>query len=285
MSCPSIEHIENNKLFTDLQYRFNYVCKFVGFGEEDIKYIHESASVLAPLVPTIVDRVYVKLFSFDITKKVFLIRNDQFSGKMETSLDELSDTKSEQIKFRKDMLSKYLVKLVTADYSSKGFLNYLDWVGKIHTAKAGNKKIIVDYIHINALFGYVSDVIFELLYSCTQLSEEQRIKTIQAFNKLLWIQNDLFTKHYVHDEERNGIVQPNNNKTHSENNNNNANNKTHSEKASSGGCCFAFGSSNASSSDKTITSKRSCPHASIMLGMAMGMIAVGAFFLGKYFAL
>ncbi|KAG2385871.1 hypothetical protein C9374_003020 [Naegleria lovaniensis] len=258
----SIEHIENTKLFTDLEYRFNYVCKFVGFGAEDIKYIHESASVLAPLVPTIVDRVYVKLFSFDITKKVFLVRNDKFEGQMESSLDELSDTKSEQIKFRKDMLSKYLVKLVTADYSSKGFLNYLDWVGKIHTAKAGNKNIIVDYIHINALFGYVSDVIIGLIASCSQLSEEQRAKTIQAFNKLLWIQNDLFAKYYVDDEARNGIVQKESENTTST--------------SSSGGCCFAFGSS------ENKSKSGSCPLTSML---CVGIVAVGAFFLGKYFGM
>nr|CAG4708783.1 unnamed protein product [Naegleria fowleri] len=224
--APVMQTIEENKLFTDLHYRFDYVCKFVGFGPEDIEAIHNSASVLAPLVPTVVDLVYVKLFSFDVTKKVFLVRNDQFKGEMEKTLDELSDTKSEQIKFRKDMLSKYLVKLVTADYSSKGFINYLDWVGKIHTAKAGNKDIIVDYIHCNALFGYVSDVILGAIAKCDQLSEEQRVKTILAFNKLFWIQNDLFAKYYVDDDCRHGV-------------NTEKCCPVSGQTGTSGGCCFA----------------------------------------------
>ncbi|EFC44676.1 predicted protein [Naegleria gruberi] len=202
-----MQTIEEKQLFTDLQYRFSYVTKFIGFGEEDIKYIHESATVLAPLVPTVVDLVYKKLFSFDVTKRTFLVRNDQFEGKMEENLDELDDKASEQIRFRKDMLSKYLVKLVTADYTSKAFVNYLDWVGKIHTAKAGNKDIIIDYIHINALFGYVSDVLLGTIATCKDLSEEQRVKTLLAFNKLLWIQNDLFAKYYVDDNSRHGIVE------------------------------------------------------------------------------
>ena len=201
-----MQTIDEQKLFTDLPYRFDYVTKFVGFGEEDIKYIHESAAVLAPLVPTVVDLVYKKLFSFDVTKKTFMVRNDKFEGKMEESLDELDDKASEQIKFRKDMLSKYLVKLVTADYSSKAFVVYLDWVGKIHTVKAGNKDIVIDYIHINALFGYVSDVLLGTIATCKDLSEEQRVKTLLAFNKLLWIQNDLFAKYYVDDNSRHGIV-------------------------------------------------------------------------------
>ena len=202
-----MQTIDEQKLFTDLPYRFDYVTKFVGFGEEDIKYIHESAAVLAPLVPTVVDLVYKKLFSFDVTKKTFMVRNDKFEGKMEESLDELDDKASEQIKFRKDMLSKYLVKLVTADYSDPSLIKYLDWVGKIHTTKAGNKNIVIDYIHINALFGYVSDVLLGTIAMCDQLNEVQRAKTVQAFNKLLWIQNDLFTKYYVDDDARHGITQ------------------------------------------------------------------------------
>lgn len=37
---------------------------------------------------------------------------------------------SEQIKFRKDMLSKYLVKLVSSDYN-ESMLKYLDWVAVV----------------------------------------------------------------------------------------------------------------------------------------------------------
>jgi len=129
------EHIHDAKLFTDLSYRFQYVTKFIGFGQEDIDALHGAAPVVGPLVPTIVDLVYQKLFSFDVTKKTFIIRNDKFEGKVEETLEQLDDKKSEQIKFRKEMLSKYLVKLVTADYSDPDFMKYLDWVGKIHTTK------------------------------------------------------------------------------------------------------------------------------------------------------
>ncbi|EFC45372.1 predicted protein [Naegleria gruberi] len=254
-----MEVIEEKRLFTDLPYRFAYVAKFVGFGEEDVKYIHESAAVLAPLVPTVVDLVYKKLFSFDVTKKTFMVRNDKFQGKMEDTLDELSDTSSEQIKFRKDMLSKYLVKLVTADYSDPALVKYLDWVGKIHTTKAGNKDIVIDYIHINALFGYVSDVLLGTIAMCPQLNEEQRAKTVQAFNKLLWIQNDLFAKYYVDDDSRHGITQP----------------ESTESAPSSGGCCFGFKSA------KPQTCQKTCPLKPLA---CISIVAAASFFLGKYLA-
>jgi len=256
-----METIDEKRLFTDLPYRFGYVAKFVGFGEEDIKCIHASAEILAPLVPTVVDLVYQKLFSFDVTKKTFLIRNDKFTGSMESTLDALNDSSSEQIRFRKDMLSKYLVKLVTADYSDPDFLVYLDWVGKIHTKRAGNKNIVVDYIHINALFGYVEHILLSTIATCKALDEEQRAKTLCAFNKLLWIQNDLFAKYYVDDDARHGI-------THDE---------TTTTKApkSSGGCCFAFGTCSTKEEGKTGL----CPLKSFV---CLGLTAVGAFCLGRY---
>ena len=100
-----IEHVDRNRLYTDLQYRFNYVCKFAEFGEEDINYIKSAAPILSPLVQAVVDAVYIKLFSFDITKQTFLKRNEGFAGKLPENLEHLT-VEDEQIKFRKDFLKK-----------------------------------------------------------------------------------------------------------------------------------------------------------------------------------
>ncbi|CAG8622798.1 5306_t:CDS:1, partial [Paraglomus occultum] len=192
-----IAHIDRARLYTDLQYRFNYVAQFVEFGEEDIKAIKNSAPVIAPLVNTVVELVYEKLFSFDITKQVFFARNAGYTGKIESTID-LFNTDSEQIKFRKDFLKKYLVKLVTAEYDSK-FVNYLNYVGKIHTSFPGkSSRINVEYIHCNALFSYVHTILIDAI-SKAGLDKDVATKTTIAFTKLLWIQNDLFARHYVAD--------------------------------------------------------------------------------------
>ncbi len=206
-SQQTAEHIDEKQL-NELGYRFEYLCKFMNFGEDEIKTIKGAADAVAPLVPTIVDAVYTKLFSFDITKKYFLVRNENFTGEVAPSADKLTQ-ENEQTKFRKEMLSKYLAKLVTADYDIN-LLKYLDRVGKIHTSKAGNKNIVVDYIHINgnfycnsnfwALMGYVEDIILNAIMGLN-VPLEAKTKLIRAFNKLLWIQNDLFTRHYITEEE------------------------------------------------------------------------------------
>lgn len=196
------EHIDREKLYTDLWYRFQYLAKFVGFGPDDIAALKQAAPLVAPVVPSIVDAVYVKLFSFDITKEVFLNRNEGFRGNLASNLDSL-DLNNDQIKFRKDFLGKYLVKLVTGDYDER-FVRYLDWVGKIHTSTPEKKsKINVDYMHCGALFGYVHGHLVGLIDGHPDLQANQKVRTavLAAFSKLLWIQNDLFARYYVKDGE------------------------------------------------------------------------------------
>ncbi|MEY4191276.1 MAG: hypothetical protein RIR17_2012 [Planctomycetota bacterium] len=53
--------VDEPKLESDLSYRIDYLCKFMGFEQSDIQLIHDSATVLAPLVPVLVDADYEKL--------------------------------------------------------------------------------------------------------------------------------------------------------------------------------------------------------------------------------
>lgn len=70
---------------------------------------------------------------------------------------------------------------------------------QIHTKnKDKGTSINVEYIHINALFGYVESVLIGAIFDLS-LEPETKKKMISAFNKLLWIQNDLFAQYYVYD--------------------------------------------------------------------------------------
>ena len=68
-------------------------------------------------------------------------------------------------------------------------------VGKMHTPRAGNPEIDVPLVQMNALMGFVSDVLMELI-SSLPLDASTALQTMRAFNKLLWIQNDFITRHY-----------------------------------------------------------------------------------------
>ena len=191
-----MQQIDEQKLESDLGYRFGYVTEFMGFGEDDIAAIHGSAALLAPIVPALVDAVYDKLFSYDATKRHFVPRQSGFEGNVPESLDALQMDHA-MIEFRKQHLGRYLERLVTKPYDGD-MLNYLDLVGKMHTPKAGSKDLNVPLVQMNALMGFVADALLATILGLG-LDAETTSRTLRAFNKLLWLQNDLITRHYQAD--------------------------------------------------------------------------------------
>ena len=187
--------INERQLETDLDYRFGYLSEFMGFGEDDIAYIHASAALLAPLVPGLVDAVYEKLFSYDATKRHFVPRQSGYEGDVPADLDHLTAGHA-MIEFRKQHLGRYLTGLVTRTYDAK-MVGYLDLVGKMHTPAAGSPDLDVPLVQMNALMGFVSDALTATILDLG-LPRQTEVRTLRAFNKLLWIQNDLINRHYQH---------------------------------------------------------------------------------------
>ncbi|CAF4215774.1 unnamed protein product [Rotaria magnacalcarata] len=154
------------------------------------------APLVFPLIPVLADTVYRKLFSFDITKQYFLKRNEGFEGFLPkkqcgVTLD------SAQMELRRDMLSMYLKRILTQRDWNDTFLQYLSQIGKIHTDQAGSASINVDYMHINALLGYLEHLLIDVLCTTDTIDEKTKRGILMAVNKLFWIQNDFFTMHYL----------------------------------------------------------------------------------------
>lgn len=185
--------IDESRLESDLEYRFNYLIEFMGFTPGDIAAIHGAAPLLAPVVPTLVDAVYDKLFGYDATKRHFLTRQSGYEGPTPSSMEDL-DQNHEMIQFRKNHLARYLTSLVTKPYD-ESMVKYLDFVGRIHTPQAGNPELDVPLVQMNALMGFVSDALVATIMGL-DLEEAKKTETLRAFNKLLWVQNDLIGRHY-----------------------------------------------------------------------------------------
>ena len=188
-----MKRIDEQRLETDAVYRVGYVSEFMGFDAADIAAIHASASLLAPLVPGLVDAVYVKLFSYDATKRHFVPRQHGYDGPLPESLEALG-LDHEMIEFRKNHLGRYIVSLVTRPYDEK-MIGYLDMVGKMHTPQAGSPELDVPLVQMNALLGFVADALTATVLGLG-LDRQTEVRTVRAFNKLLWLQNDLITRHY-----------------------------------------------------------------------------------------
>lgn len=185
--------INEQRLESDLGYRFQYLTEFMGFGEEDVAAIHGAAAAIAPLVPMLVDAVYDKLHSYDATWRHFLPRQSGYEGPVPKTLDEVT-LDHEMIRYRKEHLGRYLAALVTKPYDVK-MVTYLDMVGKIHTPKAGSKELNVPLVQMNALLGFVADAFTNTILSLG-LERAAEVRTLRAFGKLLWLQNDLINRHY-----------------------------------------------------------------------------------------
>ena len=188
LTAPPVRRIDEARLENDL----GCVAEFMGFGPEDVAAIHGAAPHLAPLVPALVDAVYDKLFGCDAAKRRFVPQQSGYEGETPADLDALTRD-HEQIQYRKCRLGAYLKRLVAAAYDGR-MVSYLDFVGQMHTPKAGSPDIVVPLVQMNALMDFVSDALLATVVGL-DLDAETKAQTLRAFNKRLWLQNDLVTPH------------------------------------------------------------------------------------------
>jgi hypothetical protein len=62
-------------------------------------------------------------------------------------------------------------------------------------SEGGSPYLDVPLAQMNALLGFVADALTNVLFGLN-LERETEVRTVRAFNKLLWLQNDLITRHY-----------------------------------------------------------------------------------------
>ncbi|CAF1221881.1 unnamed protein product [Rotaria magnacalcarata] len=200
------EHIDIKRINSDLRYRFECIAKFLNFTSDDIAMLNTFAPLVFPLIPVLADTVYRKLFSFDITKQYFLKRNERFEGFLPKKQCGLT-LESAPVVLRKDMVGIYLKRVLTEHEWNDTFLQYLSQIGKLHTDEAGSASLNVDYIHINALLGYLENVLIKTVCNIDTMDEKTKCGILMAVNKLFWIQNDLFTMHFLRALNNNGASQ------------------------------------------------------------------------------
>lgn len=74
-----------------------------------------------------------------------------------------------------------------------------------HTGQAGfaHRKgkpgLRVEYVHLGLLLGFVEDLVIEAVMGMEDVRLETRVEVVKAWNKVLWVQNDLFARQYVVD--------------------------------------------------------------------------------------
>ncbi|MCP4782831.1 MAG: hypothetical protein GY903_15275 [Fuerstiella sp.] len=188
-----MKQIDEERLEEDAQHRYEFLADFIGFGPDDVKLIQASAPHLGPRIGEMVDSTYKKLLSCDATARHFVPKQHGCETEAPQDLSQVTDDHP-QIQFRKDHLNRYFVSLIGRSYDAK-MVQYLDMVGKIHTTQAGNSAIHVPLVQMNALLGLISDILTETLIA-SPLDDKTTLRSVQSFQKLMWIQNDFVSRHY-----------------------------------------------------------------------------------------
>ncbi|KAI9837989.1 MAG: hypothetical protein M1819_006143 [Sarea resinae] len=196
----------------DLPTRVHYLKDFLSFTAQDGANVQSAKPLIALHMRTILDAVYSNLLNYDITAKAFVPRQRDFSGEAPKSLADLS-LDHPQIRYRQNFLQKYLERLVSnADWSDDSkFWQYLDTVGVMHTGLPGFKhrekrpELRVELVHMSALLGFVVDLVLKVVLENKDLAPSDKENVLRSFNKLIWIQNDLFARHYVVDRDSKSV--------------------------------------------------------------------------------
>jgi hypothetical protein len=188
-----MQEIDEPRLEHDLEYRYEYLKEFVGFGPDDVAAIRETLALLAPIIPEIVDESYKTLLSNTATARHFVPRQSGFQGNAPESIEALSIS-HEQIQFRKDHLQRYLMNLLGHSYDSK-VVKFFDVTARIHTPNAGNPNINVPLVQMNAFMGRLSDILTDKILGL-EIEADAKLRCLRAFHKILWLQNDFICRQY-----------------------------------------------------------------------------------------
>lgn len=209
-TCPVVftQEVDEEAIRNSLEDRIAYLTDFLGFTSIDADVIAEVAPLVNSIIPGMVDSMYAKLFEFDITKRVFMSRNQGFDGPLPKSLEDLT-LDSPQIVFRKVFMKSWARRVLTADYTSNATWSYMDKVGIMHTGVSpfkhqrtmGIKPLNVPYRDCALMLGCVQQMLQTAILSLDdeKLPAAKRITAVAAINKVLWIQNDLFSRHYINE--------------------------------------------------------------------------------------
>ena len=197
-----MQHIPPSSL-TSLPHRLSYTLSFLSLTPSTGASINASAPYLGPLIPTVLDAVYTKLLSYDITAASFMPPTQPSETSTPQSPTELSLNHA-HIRRQKTFLKAYLLKIATnEDWSPTASIwTYMDKVAMMHTGvQRGGKRpeLRVEYMQLGLLLGYVEDIVTEAVMAIDDLDVNAKGDVVRAWNKVLWVQNDLFARRYVID--------------------------------------------------------------------------------------
>ncbi|KAG8949082.1 hypothetical protein FRC03_000447 [Tulasnella sp. 419] len=200
-NLQDVKEIDGDAIRTDLHARVSYILDFVGFNENDVKALRIAGPIIRPHISLLVDAVYGKLLSYDVTREAFVESKNKHLNKEERLMT--VTPKSDRMKYFKDFFRHWLLKIFICDWEDLQTFAYFDRVGIAHIGGSGFRhredrgKYAVDYMHIGLLLGFLSEAVTKKILAVDSISLAEKTQVLGAFTKVMWIQNDLMSRHYV----------------------------------------------------------------------------------------
>lgn len=185
--------LDDKRLRDDAGYRFYYLSHFMDMTVRDIEAIRKSAELLVPMLPTIVEVIYTKLFQYDCTKKHFLFASEGYRGEVPFDMRDLHLDHPLML-YRRKHLEEYLEAILQSEWDSNLVL-YMDIIGAMHTSHAGREEIDIPLVHMNAMMGFIHVALTDIIMSFS-ISDIDKHDMVIAYSKFLSIQHDFIARHY-----------------------------------------------------------------------------------------
>jgi hypothetical protein len=167
MSLAEVQ-VDEDRLDRDGHYRLTHYQEFLGWTEADHEAVRATTAKVVPYAQQLIDAVYDHLFRFSSTARYFL--------------DENGLIRDAFLRKRKETLGHWIA--TVAGGPSDEFQAYLERVGRMHTAHAGEVRERIPGHYMVLLLGVVqaqlTSILADEIADRTEMAE-----AVTAWNKLL----------------------------------------------------------------------------------------------------
>jgi len=174
------KHIDADAISSRPEDRLRFLEEFIGFTDDDWVALRQSTEILVPAIPALLDELYDHLVAFDATRRL-------------VSTGDVVDPL--YIAVRKQHLVGWIRATVGAGPDARAeFANYLNVIGRRHTALAGDPARTVPPRYLVGLVGFMQVSIARAIHTALLDEPERALRLSLAWSKMLVIQLEMFLK-------------------------------------------------------------------------------------------
>jgi hypothetical protein len=175
---PQTTRIDVEKITQQPRDRLEFLTRFTLFTDDDWAALRESAGVLGPKLPALMDALYEHLLSFDDTRRIFI--------------GQRGEVDPDYLAIRKEHLTDWVIQTISMEKDE--FAEWVIRVGQKHTGVAGEPGRVVPPRYMVALSSFVQTAIWSTLFALKPDDPKAVQRMGLAWNKMMIIQLEMMLK-------------------------------------------------------------------------------------------